>query len=150
MVILTARAYWLYQFARETADAIGRLSPGHSIQVYYQVAGRHWGLIGSFAELADQTNPNTALFFAMVHSIRHTGSCSSSSGKALAQPPCGPLLREFKARCKRCLASAAIVSSCRLPTIPSIAWGSAISIRLPPFAARTTTLQGRRSPMSGS
>jgi hypothetical protein len=56
----------------ETADSIGLLAPGHSIQIFYQAAGRHWGVFGYFAEPVDQTNPNTRMFFAMVQSIRHT------------------------------------------------------------------------------
>jgi hypothetical protein len=58
--------------SRDTTDAISPLASGHSIQIFYQAAGRHWGLFGYFAEPADQTNPNTALFFTMVHSIRHS------------------------------------------------------------------------------
>src|SRR6266496_3193394 len=53
-------------------------------------------------------------------------------------------------RCKRCLASMATAFSSSLPTMPSMACGSATSTRLPFPSARTTTLHGRSRPMSGS
>src|SRR5437870_5752051 len=66
-----------------------------------------------------------------------SGSYASSSSSCYAWPPSAAMIR-----CKRCLASSATAPSCSLPTIPSIACGSATSTRLPEPSERTTTLQG--------
>lgn len=44
---------------------------GHPVAITYEAAGRTWRILGVFAEPPDRANPNTAVFFAIVASVRH-------------------------------------------------------------------------------
>lgn len=43
----------------------------HSIEIFYQAAGKTWHISGGFREAPDQANLNTALFYDIVRSIRY-------------------------------------------------------------------------------
>ncbi len=43
----------------------------HTVMIVYAAGGRTWEIYGAFAEPPDATNPNTAVFYGIVASLRH-------------------------------------------------------------------------------